>query len=270
MMQAHRTSLLVEVEDGVKLDVRTITQSHVGSAAFTVGEGIGRGIDDGEVYMTRHIVEGIDACIGWCLRTGCEEQGQVGTCAHTDCANLLRVEASLLCLAANHANGSLPVFPSRLIDGQTFGSRGSIDKVDALEAQLREALCPELDEVVVACVVVAATRNENHTPAVWRLRLSHPFQERHSRFVGIKAFCVDFGSHSRNLLRLCVRHLAFRPERDVFSCLHSGCHHDSQDYKKITFHIYNSACIRAKYLPMMSNSRLTTVPSLMAWKLVLS
>ena len=140
-------------------------------------------------------------------------------CTHADGANLLGVEAALLCLAANHSDRSLSVLPSALVDGQTFGSRRTIDEVDALEAEFREALRPKRDEVVVAGVEVAAARDENHAAAVRCLRFLHPFQVGHSGFVGIEAFGVDFGRHSRNLLRLSIGHFAFRPDGNVLSCL---------------------------------------------------
>ena len=157
MMQTHGTGLLVEMEDGVEFDVRPIAETHVGSAALAVGQGVGRSIDDGEVHMARHVVELVNRGVGRCLRTGGKQECKMRTCRHADGTYFLGVEATLLCLAAHHTYGPLTVLPSSFVDGQTFWTRSAIDEVDTLEAKFREALRPKRDKTIVARVVVTAS-----------------------------------------------------------------------------------------------------------------
>ena len=220
MMQAHGAGLLVEMKDGVELDVRTVAETHVGRAAFAVAEHVCRSVDDGEVHVTGDVVQRVDRSVGTCHGARSKQQCKVRPCRHADGANLLRVETSLLRFASHHADGSLAVLPSCLIDGQPLGPRCAIDKVDALEAKFREALRPKRNEVVVASAVVSAARDENHAAAVRRFGLFHPLQVGHAALVGIEALLTCLGGHGSNLLRLCIGHLAFRPNGNVL-CL--GC-----------------------------------------------
>lgn len=74
------------------------------------------------------------------------------------------------------------------------------------------------------------------------------------------AVCIE----KTQKLQECVTHSIIQQQRAAIRT--ARCYINRKGWN----HLFSSAIIRAIYLPMMSNSRLTTLPSTILWKLVCS
>ena len=218
VVKAHGAGLPVKAEQLAEGNVRSVTFTNSLRAEFPVSSPVSRRVDYSPVDVAWDGVKFVHRGISFCLGTGRQKQGEMGSSRHRDGTNLFRVETAPLRLASHKPYGSLPILPCCLIKGYAFGTRSPVDKIDALEAEFRQFFRPFLDIPHIAAAVVRSPGDQHHTGSVARLWRLEPFDIGHAVFVRPESFCGRFIRHRCNLMRLSIRHFALRPNQLPLCC----------------------------------------------------